>query len=61
MTTLRVRPTPRRTDSATESQSTDWSAVFASISEGALQREVDGELPVEAVRLLKSEIGRAHV
>ena len=55
MTTLRVRPTPRRTDSATESQSTDWSAVFASISEGALQREVDGELPVEAVRLLKSE------
>lgn len=55
MTTLRVRPTPRRTDSATDPRSTDWSTVFASISEGALQREVDGELPVEAVRLLKSE------
>ena len=55
MTTLRVRPTQRRIDSATDPRSTDWSAVFASISEGALQREVDGELPVEAVRLLKSE------
>ncbi|NYE35573.1 alkylation response protein AidB-like acyl-CoA dehydrogenase [Nocardioides cavernae] len=55
MTTLRVRPTRSRNDSATDHPRTDWADVLASIAEGALQREVDGELPVEAVRLLKSE------
>ena len=54
MTTLRVRPTRSRDDSATDPRPTDWGAVLASISEGAVQREVDGELPVDAVRLLKS-------
>jgi alkylation response protein AidB-like acyl-CoA dehydrogenase len=33
----------------------EWAPVFSAIGEGALQREVDGELPVDAVRLLKSE------
>ena len=55
MTTLRVRPTRSRDDSATDPRSTDWGAVLASISEGALQREVDGALPVEAVQLLKAK------
>lgn len=66
MTTLRVRPTRHRNDSATNRPRTDWTAVLAAIADGALQREVDGELPVEAVRLLKSEgfgalrVPRAH-
>lgn len=59
MTTLRVRPIRSRNDSATDPaidpRPTDWAAVLASIAEGALRREVDGELPVEAVRQLKSE------
>ncbi|HSU03488.1 MAG TPA: acyl-CoA dehydrogenase family protein [Nocardioides sp.] len=33
----------------------EWAPVLEAVAEGALQREVDGELPVEAVRLLKSE------
>ncbi len=45
--TARPPPPPR--------PAADWAAVFATVGEGALQREVDGELPVEAVRLLKSE------
>jgi alkylation response protein AidB-like acyl-CoA dehydrogenase len=80
MTTLRVRPTQRRTDRSDRSASDDhtvrsdrsghraartggssddllaeWGPVLDAIAEGALQREVDGELPVEAVRLLKAE------
>lgn len=78
MTTLRVRPIPRRTDrsdrtasaghtvrpsdrpggragSASDDLLAEWAPVLDAVAEGALQREVDGELPVEAVRLLKSE------
>src|SRR5690349_56107 len=66
MTTLRVRPTLSRNGSTTRSAqptgkpasqpaATRWADVFSTIGEGALQREIDGELPVEAVRLLKSE------
>ena len=80
MTTLRVRPTQRRTDRSDHTASADhtvrsdrsghpgdraggasddllaeWAPVLDAVAEGALQREVDGELPVEAVRLLKSE------
>ena len=55
MTTLRVRPTRNRNDSATKPRPTDWGAVFASIGEGALQRELDGVLPIEAVARLKAE------
>ena len=80
MTTLRVRPTQRRTDRSAHTASADhtvrsdrsghpgdraggasddllaeWGPVLDAVAEGALQREVDGELPVEAVRLLKSE------
>lgn len=58
MTTLRVRPTRSRDHSVTDHSVTeraDWHAVFASIGEGALQRELDGELPTEAVTRLKAE------
>ncbi|GAA1934860.1 acyl-CoA dehydrogenase family protein [Nocardioides hwasunensis] len=63
MTTLRVRPTRSRdgrpssptTDRTTGGTVTDWDAVLASIGEGALQRELDGVLPVDAVARLKSE------
>ena len=72
MTTLRVRPTRRRTDPvpapapapATSRATTpgpgsdellaEWAPVLDAIAEGALQRELDGELPTEAVALLKS-------
>ena len=33
----------------------EWAPVLAAVGEGALQREIDGALPVEAVALLKSE------
>ncbi|GAA5109187.1 acyl-CoA dehydrogenase family protein [Alloalcanivorax gelatiniphagus] len=33
----------------------EWGPVLDAVAEGALQRELDGELPVEAVRLLKAE------
>jgi len=78
MTTLRVRPTRRRTDSATTPSAArrvatpdagpdagpatgsdellaEWAPVLDAIGEGALQRELDGELPTEAVALLKAE------
>ena len=69
MTTLRVRPTRRRTEPAPpavevpealapprpEDLLAEWAAVFDAVAEGAVQRELDGELPVEAVRLLKAE------
>jgi alkylation response protein AidB-like acyl-CoA dehydrogenase len=64
MTTLRVRPTRRRTDDLTDpprhpGPSGDllaaWAPVLAAVAEGALQRELDGDLPLEAVRLLKAE------
>ncbi|MFM6847776.1 MAG: acyl-CoA dehydrogenase family protein, partial [Terrabacter sp.] len=59
MTTLRVRPTLSRTSSTPSPTrsvaAADWTDVFAAIGEGALERELAGELPVEAVRLLKSE------
>ncbi|SEB57968.1 Acyl-CoA dehydrogenase [Nocardioides exalbidus] len=55
MTTLRVRPTlSRSTPRPPGPQSTDWPAVFAAVGEGALQRELDGALPVEAVARLKA-------
>lgn len=40
---------------ATEDLLAEWAPVLAAIAEGALQREVDGELPTEAVALLKRE------
>jgi alkylation response protein AidB-like acyl-CoA dehydrogenase len=69
MTTLRVRPTRRRSNLVPPAASTpgapapqrpedllaEWAPVLEAVAEGALQRELDGELPVEAVRLLKSE------
>jgi alkylation response protein AidB-like acyl-CoA dehydrogenase len=80
MTTLRVRPTLRRTDRSTAPAAhpggasattagapraasrqavddllSEWAPVFDAVAEGALQRELDGELPVEAVARLKSE------
>lgn len=33
----------------------EWAPVIEAVAEGSLERELDGELPVEAVRLLKSE------
>ena len=67
MTTLRVRPTlgrttvrrtplrPDRTRSAAArwppTLVAEWAPVLDAVAEGALQRELDGELPVEAVRL----------
>ena len=58
MTTLRVRPTTSRNGSSARTAqpaATRWDDVFSTIGEGAIQREIDGELPVDAVRLLKSE------
>lgn len=71
MTTLRVRPTDRRTetpsaaaDHPTAAGSTarttdhllaEWRPVLDAVAEGAVQREVDGTLPFEAVALLKRE------
>jgi len=62
MSTLRVRPLRRRSEHPDRPDRTltvdllaDWAPVLDAVAEGALQREVDGELPVEAVRLLKSE------
>ncbi|RYB94865.1 monooxygenase [Nocardioides oleivorans] len=63
MTTLRVRPTlsrndPRKARSSAdkdqEAERADWPAVFAEIGAGALQRELDGVLPAEAVARLKA-------
>jgi len=63
MTTLRVRPTRRRIDRATTGAGpaaadellAEWAPVLAAVGAGALQRELDGQLPTEAVALLKSE------
>lgn len=59
MTTLRVRPTRRRNDDVVDRPTTDllseWAPVLEAVADGALERELDGELPVEAVRLLKAE------
>ncbi|MBL0749319.1 acyl-CoA dehydrogenase family protein [Nocardioides baculatus] len=60
MTTLRVRPALSRNSSSVSptpptAASVDWAEIFSTVGEGALQRELDGELPVEAVRLLKAE------
>ena len=40
---------------ATDDLLAEWAPVLAAVAEGALQREVDGELPTEAVALLKRE------
>lgn len=69
MTTLRVRPARRRNDRAVTTpdgreRSTsrhaadllaEWAPVFEAVAEGALQRELDGQLPTEAVARLKAE------
>ncbi len=70
MTTLRVRPTRRRNDRAfttpdgrqrsTSRQAAadllaEWAPVFEAVAEGALQRELDDQLPTEAVARLKAE------
>ena len=57
MTTLRVRPTLGRTSRADPPSTSlaEWAPVLAAVAEGALQRELDGELPAEAVARLKSE------
>src|SRR5688500_2970182 len=77
MTTLRVRPTRRRSDRATSPRGgpvttpdghpratsrhavadllAEWAPVFESVAEGACRRELDDELPTEAVAHLKSE------
>lgn len=70
MTTLRVRPTPRRNDrpapadratttprgrAGADALLAEWAPVLQAVGEGVLDREIAGELPVEAVRLLKAE------
>lgn len=59
MTTLRVRATRRRDDGPADRPNADvlaeWAPVLQAVGEGALQRELDEELPVDAVRLLKAE------
>ncbi|WP_210502868.1 acyl-CoA dehydrogenase family protein [Nocardioides xinjiangensis] len=70
MTNLRVRPTrPRGERAVPEARGSvsaaaagseadllaEWAPVLEAVAEGAVQRELDGELPVEAVRLLKAE------
>ncbi len=40
---------------SSEALRAEWGPVLAAIAEGAVQREVDGELPTEAVALLKRE------
>lgn len=49
-TPLTDRPTDRARDLVAE-----WAPVLAAVGEGALERELSGELPAEAVRLLKAE------
>ena len=49
------RTSDRHARPSAEDLVAEWAPVLAAIGEGALQRELDGELPVEAVRLLKAE------
>ena len=58
MTTLRVRPTRHRNDSATDRPRTDWTAVLAAIADGALRLAIGASrLTASALRGHTSSIG----